>query len=102
MRKRIGRRKVLIKINENHVKKALNWTDKVVKSCGTRLAGSEGSSKAMEMISSGGMPIITVKHKKWYSYTIGDFFTEAEAEDFKKSKQLNDAKVVKFKNGKPL
>jgi aminopeptidase YwaD len=37
-------------INSEHVDKAIKFTDKVVKSCGTRLAGTPGSYKAMELI----------------------------------------------------
>ncbi|MBN1251802.1 MAG: hypothetical protein JXR51_01060 [Bacteroidales bacterium] len=62
----------------------------------------KADAKTMEMIKSGGMPIITEKQNAWYSYTIGDFISEEEAIKFKEDKQLFDAKVVKYKNGKPL
>ena len=62
----------------------------------------KANAEAMEMINSGGKEIITVKYKKYYSYTIGDFLTEEDAIKFKEQKQLIDAKIVKFKNGKPL
>jgi len=62
----------------------------------------KANAEAMSWIKSGGKPIITVKYKKYYLYTVGDFTTEAEAKKFKNEKQLNDAKIIKFKNGNPF
>jgi hypothetical protein len=47
----------------------------------------------------GGKPVITVDNGGWFSYNIGDFMTEQEAQKFKKAKGLVDASVVKFVNG---
>jgi len=43
-----------------------------------------------------------VNHDGWYTYTIGDFNSKREANNFKRKKGLNNATVVAFKNGKPI
>jgi len=84
--------------NENNIEN----TNKIVYRLELGVSVKKANKEAMGMINSGEKPIIIVKHKKYYSYTIGDFLSEDEAKKFKEQKQLIDAKVVKFKNGKPF
>ncbi len=57
------------------------------------------SANGISGFENAGQAVLTFDHNGWYSYNIGEFNSEAEAQNFKKSKSLNDALVVKFVNG---
>ncbi len=57
------------------------------------------SQKEISEFKSAGKPVLSIDHGGWFSYNIGDFNTEKEAQNFKKIKGLSDAVVVKFANG---
>jgi len=57
------------------------------------------SDVEISQFKNGGKPVTTVDNGGWYSYNVGEFNTEKDALNFKKSKGLTDAIVVKFVNG---
>jgi len=76
--------------------------DKTVYRLRIGISTSPANSESIRKMKSGGKPVVMVNHDGWYTYTIGDFNSKREANNFKRKKGLNNATVVAFKNGKPI
>ncbi len=93
----------VVRLDENETVDSIkNNSNKIVYRLQLGVSVKKPTERTMSWIKSGGKPITTVKYNNYYLYTIGDFISEKEAKNFKNKKQLNDAKIVKFKNGKPF
>ncbi len=113
-----------VSIQEALKKDELNLSEMEYAPVGSRLNTSEDDSNVLEshivyrlqigisigkltaaevrQFKNGGKAVIPVKRGGWYSYTIGDFNSEAEALNFKRIKGLADASVLKMKDGRVI
>jgi hypothetical protein len=113
-----------VSMQEALKKEELNLSEMEYAPVGSRLNTSEEDSNVLEsqivyrlqigisiskltaaevrQFKNGGKAVIPVKRGGWYSYTIGDFNSEAEALNFKRIKGLTDASVLKMKDGRVL
>ncbi|MEN8119559.1 MAG: SPOR domain-containing protein [Bacteroidota bacterium] len=79
-----------------------NDKDKIVYRLQIGISTLPASGEKMQKMKGGGKPVVMVDHGGWYTYTIGDFKSRQEADNFKKRKGLTNASVVMFKNDKLL
>lgn len=87
-----------IKINTGIEQK----NDKTVYRLQIGISTLPASNESMKKMNSGGNPVIMVDHGGWYTYTVGDFTSKQQADNYKKNNGLTNATVVTFKNGKPI
>lgn len=66
------------------------------------ISTSKLSAAEIRNFKNGGKAVMAVDRGGWYSYTIGDFDNDAQAQNFKRIKGLSDAIVLKLKDGKVI
>jgi len=77
-------------------------TSKIVYRLEIGISTSKLSAAEVRKFKSGGKSVVSVDRGGWYSYTIGDFSTAAQAQNFKRQRGLSDAVVLKLKDGKVI
>ncbi len=81
------------------VKKEINESGKTIFRLQIGISTLRMSDKEIAEFKNAGNPVLTIDHGGWFSYNVGEFNSELEAQKFKKAKGMVDASVVKFVNG---